>query len=626
MTSSQPPRRTAPSVRPATRPPARPATRTAPPRKRPPVRRTRPLGLPGKRLRIGLSLLGVAVLLLAGRLVQLQGLQPAAYAGQAGVQRTREVLLPSLRGEVLDRNGNALALSVIAKNVYAEPRTIAKGRCQVGATDPCDPASIAKAVAPLLGLDAAKVQTQLSSSKGFVYLKRDVNPALAQQVMKLDLPGIGAESTSERVHPSHDLASGVLGFTDFEGIGRAGVELAMQDLLAGKDGKTIARFDSSGRVIPTGDASQVNPVAGHDVELTIDRDLQWYAQQLLATQVQATQAMNGTVVVMDIKTGEVLALATAPTFDPDNRPSGDFTANPAVSDVYEPGSVNKVITAAAALQAGIVTPQTVIEVPPTYRVADKVLHDAEVHGTEHLTFAGVLAKSSNIGTVKVAQQVGPDRIYAMMRAFGFGDRSGLGLPGESKGIIPVPADWSGTSIANIPIGQGISVNAIQVASVYATLANGGVRVQPSILKSTRDSAGHMTPAAAPAQRRVVSAAVAADIRAMLESVVSEQGTAPLAAIPGYRVAGKTGTAQRVATSGPRSGFYDGTYTSSFIGMAPTDAPRFVTAVVLQGTGAKGYFGGQVAAPLFSKIMGFALRSYDVAPTGTTPPVLRLSVD
>ena len=584
------------------------------------------MGLPGKRLRIGLSLLGVAVLLLAGRLVQLQGLQPAAYAGQAGVQRTREVLLPSLRGEVLDRNGNALALSVIAKNVYAEPRTIAKGRCQLGATDPCDPASIAKAVAPLLGLDAAKVQTQLSSSKGFVYLKRDVNPALAQQVMKLDLPGIGAESTSERVHPSHDLASGVLGFTDFEGIGRAGVELAMQDLLAGKDGKTIARFDSSGRVIPTGDASQVNPVAGHNVELTIDRDLQWYAQQLLATQVQATQAKNGTVVVMDIKTGEVLALATAPSFDPDNRPSGDFTANPAVSDVYEPGSVNKVITAAAALQAGIVTPQTVIEVPPTYRVADKVLHDAEVHGTEHLTFAGVLAKSSNIGTVKVAQQVGPDRIYAMMRAFGFGDRSGLGLPGESKGIIPVPADWSGTSIANIPIGQGISVNAMQVASVYATLANGGVRVQPSIFKSTRDSAGHMTPAAAPAQRRVVSAAVAADIRAMLESVVSEQGTAPLAAIAGYRVAGKTGTAQRVATSGPRSGFYDGTYTSSFIGMAPADAPRFVTAVVLQGTGAKGYFGGQVAAPLFSKIMGFALRSYDVAPTGTTPPVLRLSVD
>ncbi len=638
MTSSQRPRRPARTARPPARPTARPAsrttgtrtaqpthTRTALPRKRPPVRRTRPLGLPGKRLRIGLAALGAVVLLLAGRLVQLQGLQPA-YAGQAGVQRTREVTLPSLRGEVLDRNGNALALSVVAKNIYAEPRTIAKGRCQALSTDPCDPASIAKAVAPLLGLDAAKVQSQLSSSKGFVYLKRDVDPALAQQVMKLDLPGIGAESTSDRVHPSHDLAAGVLGFTDFEGVGKAGIELSMQDQLAGKDGNTIARFDASGRVIPTGDDSHVDPVAGHDVELTIDRDLQWYAQQLIAAQVQATQAKNGSVVVMDVKTGEVLALATAPTFDPDNRPSGDFTANPAVSDVYEPGSVNKVITAAAALQNGIVTPQTVIEVPPTYQVSDVLLHDAETHGTEHLTFAGVLAKSSNIGTVKVAQQVGPDRIYAMMRAFGFGDRSGLGLPGESKGIVPAPADWSGTSIANIPIGQGISVNAMQVASVYATLANGGVRVQPSILKSTRDSAGHVTRPPAPTQRRVVSASVAADIRAMLESVVSEQGTAPLAAIPGYRVAGKTGTAQRVATSGPRAGYYDGTYTSSFIGMAPADAPRFVTAVVLQGTGAKGYFGGQVAAPLFSKIMGFVLRSYDVAPTGTTPPVLRLSVD
>ncbi|MCW2598369.1 MAG: Peptidoglycan glycosyltransferase [Frankiales bacterium] len=580
------------------------------------------------RLRSGLVLLGVVVLLLASRLVQLQGLQPAAYA-DIGVQRTQDIVLPAMRGQVLDRNGSPLALSVVAMNIYAEPRTIAKATCQKGATAPCDAQSIAAAVAPLLGLKVGTVAGQLAANiaanKAFLYLKKGIDPALAQRVMSLNLPGIGQESTTQRVHPNHALAAGVLGFTDYQGIGRAGIELAMQQVLAGKDGRTVARFDAAGRVIPTGGDSHVDPIAGKSVELTIDRDLQWYAQQLVADQVAATQAKSGTAVVMDVKTGEVLALATAPSFDPDNRTTGNFTANPAISDVYEPGSVNKVITAAAALQDGIVTPQTVITVPPTYKVAGHVLHDAEVHGVEHLTFAGVLAKSSNIGTVKVAQQLGADRLYAMMRNFGFGAQSGLGLPGESAGIIPKPADWSGTSIANIPIGQGISVNAIQVASVYATIANGGVRVQPSIVKGTRDSAGHLTPVPAAAQRRVVSSAIAAQIRAMLESVVSEQGTAPLAAIPGYRVAGKTGTAQRVATSGPMQGRYDGSFTSSFIGMAPADAPRYVTAVVLQGTGAKGYFGGVVAAPLFSKIMGFALRSYEVVPSGTKPPTLRLSV-
>jgi cell division protein FtsI (penicillin-binding protein 3) len=631
VTPPRPPRRPAarPSGRPAPRTAGRPAAGPAarrPAAKRPPARRQRlPLGRPGVRLRSGLVLLGAVVLLLAGRLVQLQGLQPAAYADR-GVQRTHEVTIPAVRGQILDRHGSPLALSVVAKNVYAEPRTIAKAVCQPGATAPCDPASIAAAVAPVLGLDVAQTEAKLASKKDFVYLKRTVDPALAKKVMELELPGIGQESTTQRVHPSRQLAAGVLGFTDFEGVGKAGIELALQDVLAGEPGRTVARFDVAGRVIPTSADSHVDAVPGKDVSLTLDRDLQWYAQKLIAAQVQATQAKNGTIAVMDVKTGEVLALATAPTYDPDDLRAGGLMGNPALSDVFEPGSVNKVITAAAALQAGVVTPSTVIEVPPTYRVADKILHDAEEHGLEHLTFAGVLAKSSNIGTVKVAQQVGAQRLYDMMKAFGFGAKTGLGLPGESRGIVPKPADWSGTSIANIPIGQGVATNVLQVASVYATLANDGVRVQPNIVRSQRDSAGHVVPAPAPVKKRVISAAVAAQIRSMLEAVVSEQGTAPKAVIPGYRVAGKTGTAQRVAVSGPRQGYYDGTYTSSFIGLAPADAPRFVTAVILQGTGAKGYFGGQVAAPLFSQVMGFALRSYGVAPTGTTPPRLRLSVD
>ena len=570
--------------------------------------------------------LGAIVLLLAGRLVQLQGLQPVALADHSGVQHLQPVVLPALRGQVLDRNGNPLAVSVLAKNVYAQPRMIARATCLPGATTPCDAHTIAAAVAPLLHQPIAQVESKLKQDKAFLYLARFVDPVVTQRVIDLGLPGIGQETTTRRLHPSHDLAAGVLGFTDFEGLGQAGIELAFQKALAGRDGRTVARFDAAGRVIPTGAESHVDPVPGSDVTLTIDRDLQWYAQQLIVKQVAATEATSGTAIVMDIKTGEVLALATAPTFDPDQRRSGQLMGNPAISDVYEPGSVNKVITAAAALENHIVTPQSVIEVPPTYQVSNLRLHDAEKHGLLHLTFAGVLAKSSNIGTVKVAQQLGADRLYSMMRSFGFGDRSGLGLPGESEGIIPRPANWSGTSIANIPIGQGISVNAMQVASVYATVANGGIRVTPSIVKSCRDADGHVVSPTSPVTRRVISAEVAAELRSMLESVVSEQGTAPLAAIPGYRVAGKTGTAQRVATTGPRAGHYDGSYTSSFVGMAPADAPRFVTAVVLQGTGAKGYFGGQVAAPLFSQIMGFALRSYGVTPSGTTAPALRLSAD
>jgi cell division protein FtsI (penicillin-binding protein 3) len=556
----------------------------------------------------------------------VQGIAPVALADRTGVQGIRPVTVPAERGRLLDRNGNELALSVSATNITANPHAIAALTCPPTATTPCSAATIAAAIAPLLALPETDVRAKLLADKGFVYLKRGMDPAVAQKIQDLDLPGISYERSTRRIHPSHELAAGVLGFTDFDGFGVAGVEKMMQTQLAGKSGRTVARFDAAGRVIPTSGESHVDPMAGKDVELTLDRDLQWYAQRLIADQVQATGARNGSVVVMDVKTGEVLALASAPTFDPDNRTSGALMGNPAISDVYEPGSVNKVITAAAALQDGIVTPDTVIEIPSTYRVSNKTLHDAEKHGLEHLTFAGVLAKSSNIGTVKVAQQLGPQRIYDTMRSFGFGDPSGVGLPGESGGHIPKPANWSGTSIANIPIGQGISVNVLQVASVYATIANDGIRVQPSILRSVLDNAGHRTNPDAPLRKRVITPEVALSLRTMLEQVVGEQGTAPMAAIPGYRVAGKTGTAQRVAVDGPRAGRYDGTYTSSFIGMAPADSPRFVTAVVLQGTGARGYFGGQVAAPLFSKIMGFALRAYRVAPSGTVAPVLRLSAD
>lgn len=607
----------------APRPTARPVGQSHRPSTRRPGRRLAPLGRPTVRLRGGLVFVLVVLLALAGRLVWLQGVQGTAYAADATSQRLRTTTVVAPRGEIVDRNGFVLAQSVDARAIFGEPRTIAKAQCPAQATTPCNPATIAAALAPVLKLPAAELQSKLSRSNAFVYLARGVDPAVGNRVRDLGLVGVGVLPESKRVHPNGDLAIGVAGFTDLDGRGLMGIESGMQSVLAGRDGKVTAQVDRAGRVIPTGDSTTVEAVPGRDVQLTLDRDLQWYAQRVLAQKVQETEAVNGTAIVMDVKTGEVLAFATAPTFNPDNRPARippDALRNVAVSDVYEPGSVNKVITAAAALEAGVVTPDTPITVPPTMQVAGHTLHDAEQHGTEHLTFTGVLAKSSNIGTVEVAQKVGAQKLYDMMRRFGYGDRTGLGLPGESRGLLPKPADWSGTSIATIPIGQGVSVNVMQVASVYATIANGGVRVTPTLVKAVADGSGRLVPTAQPATRRVISAGVAAQIRSMIEAVVSVEGTAPLAAVPGYRIAGKTGTAQRVVNGR----YATGNYTSSFIGFAPADAPRLVTAVVLQGTGKRGYYGGSTAGPVFKDVTSFALTELKIPPTGTTPPHFTLT--
>jgi len=372
-----------------------------------------------------------------------------------------------------------------------------------------------------------------------------------------------------------------------------------------------------------GEHSGTPPVPGSSLQLTLDRDIQWQAQQALVAQVQATGSRSGSVIVMDPHTGEVLGLAGAPTFDPDQQGAAPEAArgDPAVSEVYEPGSVNKVITAAAALEAGVVTPDTPVTVPPTLAVYDRVFHDAEEHGVEHLTFTGVLAKSSNIGTVLVAQQLGKTKLYDALRGFGFGQSSGAGLAGESAGILPPPDKWSGTQAATIAFGQGVSVNALQMASVYATVANDGVRVPPRVVRDTIGSDGRLSPTPAPGRTTVVSPKTAQELRTMLEAVTSNEGTAPEARIDGFRVAGKTGTSQRVD---PTCGCYRG-YTASFVGMAPADNPQLVVAVVLQDP-QNGHFGGTLAAPVFHDVMAFALQARQIPPTGTAAPTAKLTTD
>ncbi len=551
-----------------------------------------------------------------GRLVQLQGLDPSAYAAQAEKQRIRTVVLHAQRGDITDRNGVALATTVDARAVYADPRVLQ-------ASTKTTPAAAAAALAPLLGVDAQAIRTKLESDKRFVYLAHGLSPAAGAEVIALNLPTIGLEPERKRVYPGATLAANVVGFVGTDGKGLGGLESALDTMLAGADGTASTEIARNGRAIPDGVRDGTPAVPGATVQLTIDRDIQWAAQQAITAQVAATGAASGSVIVMDPATGEILAMATAPTFDPGavGATKDVDRGNRPVAEVYEPGSTSKVITMAAAIDSGALTPASPITVPPTLTIGGRTFHDAENHGEEHLTLAGVLAQSSNIGTILASQKVGKDRLYRYLTAFGIGQPTGLGFPGESSGILAPAAKWFGSQQYTIAFGQGVAVTSMQVASVYSTIANGGVRVTPSLVRSEVAADGTTTSPAAPKQTRVISESTARQLASMLEAVTSDEGTAPLARIAGYRVAGKTGTAQRFE---PACSCYRG-YTSSFVGFAPADAPKLVVEVVLQDPQGN-HFGGQIAAPVFRDVMSFALQSMKIAPTGTTAPALKLTTD
>ena len=593
------------------------------------------LGQPLVRLRSGLLIVLVLLSMIGMRLVWLQGFEGGAYAERAVEQRLKKVELQAPRGTITDRTGQALAMSVDARAVYAEPRNIAKAVCPSTATKPCTTATIAAALAPDLGLPIADLQDKLARPAGqgktcspadvlgctaFVYLARGLDAAAGNRIRDLGLVGVGVLAEPKRVHPGTDLAANVLGFTTVEGQGNAGIEKQWEDVLAGRSGERIAEVDGGGRVMPSGMSTVVEPKPGRDLQLTIDRDVQWYAQKALMERLAATDAESGSAVVMDVTTGQVLALASVPTFNADEPGKADaaIRGNQAVTDVFEPGSIGKAITVAAVLEAGALTPDSVLSVPDHLRLSTKVFRDSHSHPTEQMTLTGVLVESSNVGTIMAAQKIGGPRLYEMLSRFGIGAKTGIGLPGESRGILRGEAQWSGTDYGTHPIGQGYAVNGVQMASVYATIANDGVRVTPTMVKSVAGPGGALAPAAAPAAQRIISSQVAAQLRGMLEGVTNEGGTAAdTAAIDGYRVAGKTGTAQRAGNGG-----YNNGYTASFVGFAPADQPRLVVSVSIQNP-KKGYYGGAVAGPVFRDVMSFALRSQGVPPTGAPSPKLRL---
>ena len=615
-----------PGARPAPRRPVRRATSHGGGglRQRPPVRRTLRRGRPDRRLRLGLVFGLVVMVVITGRLIQLQGFQGASYREDAADGRSTSTVLPAMRGPITDRNGQQLALTVEARQVFADPSLLAKDKNHT-------PAQVAALLAPMLNvpeadlLDAFRKTTVNGKTNKYQLLARGLTPeagdAVTKALVDAKIFSVGVAKDTKRVYPADDLAANILGFVGTDDKGRAdrkglgGFESALNDLLAGKDGEQIGEIaGKGGTFIPVADRVLKPALPGTGIQLTIDRDIQWHAQRELAAQVKATGARGGTVTVMDVATGEILALAVAPTFNA-NEPGKSPPAalgNPALSNVYEPGSVNKVITLAGAIEAGLVRPTTVMSVPDRIKVKGQQYADSHDHPVERLTVAGILAKSSNVGTIKIAQKLGAERLHANMRAFGFGAKTGLGFPGESAGRLDAVKDWTNSSLPTIAFGQGMSANALQVASVYATIANDGVRVTPTLVRSHIAPDGRVTPAKQPERHKVVSEETAAQVRRMLESVTSNEGTAPAARIAGYRVAGKTGTAER---PDGRGGYHG--YVSSFVGFAPADNPSLLVSVVLDDPKTS-YFGGVVAAPVFRDVMQFALQTRRVPPTGTIP--------
>ncbi|GIH74168.1 peptidoglycan D,D-transpeptidase FtsI family protein [Planobispora longispora] len=568
------------------------------------------LGNPNRRIHIGLIVMTFVLSIFAGRLVQLQGLDSKVYVAEAAQRRVQEEKIPARRGSVTDVNGHELALTIEAREIFLDPAVVVPGERD----------KVATTLAAELGVPEDQVAAKLADpAKHYVPLAT-VTPAVARKVLAHEFKGVGSKHKYLRDYPGGDLAGSLIGFVGDDGYGLSGMELLHNKLLAGRDGEQIMETGRDGERIPMTRTTRQTPVAGRDVRLTIDRDIQWAAQQSITEQVRATGARTGSVIVMDVQTGQVVAAANAPELDLKNwkKTPSEGWVNRAVADVFEPGSTNKVITAAAALESGAVRPETVFTVKDEIRCADRVLRDSHPHPTERLTFSGVVATSSNVGTILAAQKVGDRRLHDMLRRFGFGSKPGAGFYGEEAGLLPSWQNWSGSQRCTIAYGQGVSVTALQTASVYQTIANGGIRVAPSIVAGATDANGAFVPAPPGKRTRVVGERTAREVTTMLEAAVSEDGTGTLAAIDGYRVAGKTGTAMRydAACQG-----YCG-YTATFVGFAPADKPRLVVLAVIQDP-REGHYGGEIAAPVFRKVMTFALKSKKVPPTGTTPPAVRI---
>ena len=573
------------------------------------------LGTLSGRLRFGFAAVCTFLLIIGGRLVQLQGLDHAKYSSAAAAQRVDTIPLHALRGPIVDRDGTVLAYTSEAQDITADPQQVPAGQRS----------TYAAKLSPLLGVPAATLEQLLAKPGQYALLASALSPVIAQQVTDLDLPGIYTQATTQRQYPGRTTAANVIGTVHSDGTGAAGIEAEFNSILAGHDGSITYSVDNLGNVNPASKTIKDPARNGGTVALTIDQSLQFVAQQYLDQAVAESGARNAELAILDAHSAQVLALASSGTFDASNPNTinPDVPSDPPVMSAFEPGSVQKAITFAAALQLGLITPQTVISVPNSIEMGGVNVSDAWWHPTEQFTATGVLAESSNVGTLLIAQKIGQQRWYDYEQRFGVGTKTGIELPGESAGYLPPLNTWSASTFANLPFGQGESMTVLQLASIYQTIANNGVRVPPRIIKSITSSGGTTSATVPPAGIRVVDPRTAQTVRTMLESVTQPGGTGVKAAIPGYRVAGKTGTAQQ---PDPNHG---GAYSSwmnwdTFAGIVPADAPQFVVAIMVDNP-AHGLEGGDVAAPLFNKIAGYELQHAHIPPTGSLPTHVPLQV-
>jgi cell division protein FtsI (penicillin-binding protein 3) len=576
----------------------------------------------------------VAMLLLVARLVDVQVLRAGGYEAQARGESAITVSLPSLRGGIYARDGSPLALSVPTDDVVADDFQIAH------------PVKTAQALAPMLHVPVGKLAAQLHEHSGYVVLARQLSQSAGQKIAADSFPGITLIADSKREVPNGALASPVIGFTNGSGKGAGGLEYGDNTLLAGADGKETILASPGGVALPQSPVTdQVATTPGTGLELTIDTQLQYESEQALAKAIESSNSVSGTAIVMDVKTGQILSMANLAATHPAalgaptpavTAPGGvvpigpkdainEASSNLAVTQLYEPGSVFKLVTFSAALQDGLINPNTVFTVPDQMSLDGSTFHDAEPHPTEQLNATQILAQSSNIGTSEIAQGVGEQRLLAQVKSLGFGQPTGLSFPGESPGLLATAAQWEPTNYVSLPIGQVDAVNALQVLDAYNTVANGGVYVAPKLVQATVSPNGTVTTTAPSPTHQVLSTATNGELTSMLEQVVN-QGTGTSAAVLGYTVAGKTGTAQ-IPTQGKDS-YVPGAYMATFVGFAPAANPTLSMIVVLDRP--TPIFGGTVSAPVFSQIMSYALHRYDIPTTpgvgANTTPSTRTSSD
>jgi len=571
--------------------------------------------LVGRRIKYLVAISLVLIAVFSIRLIDVQAVRAAGYASFADNELTKRSVIMAPRGAITDINGVEFARSVSSYRILVDQVIVDY------------PKKLAALAAPILDMNEEALAQQLVGERRYVVIAKSVKPSVWRalekavedyndEVIKTEggmqkrLLGFFAERIYAREYPEGELGAAVIGFVNQAGQGAAGLEYSMNSKLAGVNGE-YTYSNAAGTIIPGTQKITAEERRGNTIRLTIDRDVQWVAQESIRKAVQKAKALSGTVIVMDPATGHIIAHASFPSFTPGKTQGVDpyHWQNPSVQEVYEPGSTGKVITFAAAIEEGKIEPESIMTVPYKLKRSIKVFKDHDPHPTLKLTLSGALATSSNTAAIKVGEMISNEKLHSYLKKFGVSVKTGSGLPGEESGKLLDVKDWSGTTAPTVAFGQGYSLTAMQATSVFATIANDGVKVTPTLIAGHSDAAGRYTPSEKQSSERVISKETAVKMRLMMESVVSSAGTAAGAAISGYRVAGKTGTARRINDT---CGCYRG-YTASFIGFAPADKPEYVVSVTIQDP--KGvYYGGYLGGPVFKEVMSFVLKDQQIPPT------------